>query len=80
MSVETILVFNNLFAILTLVATAGAIGLLVYRVVKVRKRRPCSGTRRSGSRSLWPSWPPLGRCCTPRPSTTSPAASAGSSA
>ena len=34
MSVETILVFNNLFAILTLVAAAGAIGLLVYRVVK----------------------------------------------
>jgi disulfide bond formation protein DsbB len=33
MSVETILVFNNLFAILTLVAGAGAIGLLVYRAV-----------------------------------------------
>ena len=34
MSVETILVFNNIFAILTLVAGAGAIGLLVYRAVK----------------------------------------------
>ena len=34
MSAETILVFNNLFAILTLVALAGAIGLLVYRAVK----------------------------------------------
>ena len=34
MSAESILVFNNLFAILTLVALAGAIGLLVYRAVK----------------------------------------------
>ncbi|HEY7564885.1 MAG TPA: disulfide bond formation protein B, partial [Acidimicrobiia bacterium] len=34
MSAQTILVFNNLFAILTLVALAGAIGLGVYRVVK----------------------------------------------
>ena len=34
MSAETILVFNNLFAILTLVALVGAIGLLVFRLVK----------------------------------------------
>ncbi len=34
MSAETIIFFNNLYAILTLVAIAGAIGLLVYRVVK----------------------------------------------
>ncbi len=34
MSADTIIFFNNLFAILTLVALAGAIGLVVYRVVK----------------------------------------------
>jgi disulfide bond formation protein DsbB len=34
MSAQTILVFNNFFAILTLIALAGAIGLTVYRVVK----------------------------------------------
>jgi disulfide bond formation protein DsbB len=34
MSAQTILVFNNIFAILTLVALTGAIGLTVYRLVK----------------------------------------------
>lgn len=33
MSAETILFFNNFFAILTLVALAGGVGLVVYRVV-----------------------------------------------
>jgi disulfide bond formation protein DsbB len=34
MSAQTIIFFNNLFAILTLVALAGGIGLLVYRLVR----------------------------------------------
>ncbi len=34
MSAQTILFFNNLFAILSLVALAGAVGLLVYRMAK----------------------------------------------
>lgn len=34
MSAQTILFFNNFFAILSLVALAGAVGLLVYRMAK----------------------------------------------
>lgn len=34
MSAQTILFFNNLFAILTLVALVAAVGLIVYRLVK----------------------------------------------
>jgi disulfide bond formation protein DsbB len=34
MSTQTILFFNNFFAILTLVALAGAVGLVVYRLVR----------------------------------------------
>jgi len=34
MSAQTILFFNNLFAILTLVALVAAVGLVVYRLVK----------------------------------------------
>ncbi|MGH8872731.1 MAG: disulfide bond formation protein B [Acidimicrobiia bacterium] len=34
MSAQTILFFNNLFAILSLVVLAGAVGLLVYRMAK----------------------------------------------
>ena len=34
MPAQTIVFFNNLFAIVTLVALAGAVGLLVYRAVK----------------------------------------------
>ena len=61
MSAETILVFNNLFAILTLVALAGAIGLLVYRVVKGPEAAAFSATMRSGWLLPSPWSPPWAR-------------------
>ena len=51
MSAQTILVFNNLFAILTLVALAGAIGLTVYRVAKGPEVAALLGDR-----AIWLAW------------------------
>ena len=51
MSAQTILFFNNFFAILTVVALVGAVGLLVFRVVK--------GTEAAtllGHKAVWLAW------------------------
>jgi len=51
MSAQTILFFNNFFAILTVVALVGAVGLLVVRVV----RGPESATL-LGNNAVWLAW------------------------
>ena len=51
MSAQTILFFNNFFAILTIVALVGAVGLLVFRVVK----GPEAATL-LGNRAVWLAW------------------------
>jgi disulfide bond formation protein DsbB len=51
MSAQTILVFNNIFAILALVALAGAVGLTVYRVVKGPEAAGLLG-----GRAIWLAW------------------------
>lgn len=51
MSAQTILFFNNLFAILTLVALAGAIVLLVYRLV-----RGPDAAALLGDKAIWLAW------------------------
>jgi disulfide bond formation protein DsbB len=51
MSAQTILFFNNFFAILTVVALFGAVGLLVFRVV----RGPEAATL-LGSNAVWLAW------------------------
>ena len=51
MSAQTILFFNNFFAILTVVALAGAVALLVYRVV----RGPEAATL-LGNKAMWLAW------------------------
>jgi len=51
MSAQTILFFNNFFAILTVVALVGAVGLLVFRVV----RGPEAATL-LGNNSVWLAW------------------------
>jgi disulfide bond formation protein DsbB len=51
MSAQTILFFNNLFAILTVVALVGAVALLVYRVV----RGPEAVTL-LGDKAVWLAW------------------------
>lgn len=51
MSAQTILFFNNFFAILTVVALVGAVGLLVFRVVK----GPEAATL-LGNRAVWLAW------------------------
>lgn len=51
MSAQTILFFNNLFAIFALVALAGAVGLTIYRVVK----GPEAATA-LGSAAVWMAW------------------------
>jgi disulfide bond formation protein DsbB len=51
MSAQTILFFNNFFAILTLVALVGAVGLLVFRVV----RGPEAATL-LGNNAVWLAW------------------------
>jgi disulfide bond formation protein DsbB len=51
MSAQTILFFNNFFAILTVVALVGAVGLLVFRVV----RGPDAATL-LGNKAVWLAW------------------------
>ena len=51
MSAQTILFFNNFFAILTVVALVGAVGLLVFRVV----RGPEAATL-LGNNAVWLAW------------------------
>jgi disulfide bond formation protein DsbB len=51
MSAQTILFFNNFFAILTVVALVGAVGLLVFRVVK----GPEAATV-LGNKAVWLAW------------------------
>jgi disulfide bond formation protein DsbB len=51
MSAQTILFFNNFFAILTVVALVGAVGLLVFRVVK----GPEAATL-LGNKAVWLAW------------------------
>jgi disulfide bond formation protein DsbB len=51
MSAQTILFFNNFFAILTVVALIGAVGLLVFRVV----RGPEAATL-LGNKAVWLAW------------------------
>jgi disulfide bond formation protein DsbB len=51
MSAQTILFFNNFFAILTVVALVGAVGLLIFRVV----RGPEAATL-LGSKAVWLAW------------------------
>lgn len=51
MSAQTILFFNNFFAILTIVALVGAVGLLVFRVVK----GPEAATL-LGNKAVWLAW------------------------
>jgi disulfide bond formation protein DsbB len=51
MSAQTILFFNNFFAILTLVALLGAVGLLVYRVVKGPEAATLLGIK-----AVWLAW------------------------
>ena len=51
MSAQTILFFNNFFAILTVVALVGAVGLLVFRMVK----GPEAATL-LGDKAVWLAW------------------------
>ena len=51
MSAQTILFFNNFFAILTLVALLGAVGLFVYRVVKGPEAATLLGIK-----AVWLAW------------------------
>ena len=51
MSAQTILFFNNFFAILTVIALVGAVGLLVFRVVK----GPEAATV-LGNKAVWLAW------------------------
>jgi disulfide bond formation protein DsbB len=51
MSAQSILFFNNFFAILTVVALVGAVGLLVYRLV----RGPEAGAL-LGNVAIWLAW------------------------
>jgi disulfide bond formation protein DsbB len=51
MSAQTILFFNNFFAILTVVALVGAVGLLVFRGV----RGPDAATL-LGNKAVWLAW------------------------
>jgi disulfide bond formation protein DsbB len=51
MSAQTILFFNNLFAILTVVALVGAVGLLVFRVVK-----GAEAATLLGNNAVWLAW------------------------
>ncbi|HSK06573.1 MAG TPA: disulfide oxidoreductase [Acidimicrobiia bacterium] len=51
MSAQTILFFNNFFAILTVVALVGAVGLLAFRVVK----GPEAATL-LGDKAVWLAW------------------------
>jgi disulfide bond formation protein DsbB len=51
MSAQSILFFNNFFAILTVVALVGAVGLLVYRLVK----GPEAGAL-LGNVAIWLAW------------------------
>lgn len=51
MSAQTILFFNNFFAFLTLVALAGSVGLLVYRMVKGPEVAALLGNN-----ALWLAW------------------------
>ncbi|HEX6147412.1 MAG TPA: disulfide oxidoreductase [Acidimicrobiia bacterium] len=51
MSAQTILFFNNFFAILAIVALVGAVGLLVFRVVK----GPEAATL-LGNKAVWLAW------------------------
>jgi disulfide bond formation protein DsbB len=51
MSAQTILFFNNFFAILTVIALVGAVGLLVFRMVK----GPEAATL-LGDKAVWLAW------------------------
>ncbi|HSJ83410.1 MAG TPA: disulfide oxidoreductase [Acidimicrobiia bacterium] len=51
MSAQTILFFNNFFAMLTVVALVGAVGLLVFRVV-----RGAEAATLLGSNAVWLAW------------------------
>ena len=51
MSAQTILFFNNFFAILTIVALVGAVGLLVFRVVKGSEAATLLGNK-----AVWLAW------------------------
>lgn len=51
MSTESVLLLNNIFAALTIVALVGAVGLLVYRLVK----GPVASTL-LGTNAIWLAW------------------------
>ncbi|HET7846656.1 MAG TPA: disulfide bond formation protein B, partial [Acidimicrobiia bacterium] len=51
MSLEATLVYNNVVAILSLVSLAGAVGLVVYRIV-----RGPEASRLLGDKAIWLAW------------------------